>query len=51
VIESLFLRRLREQFAALEQSSLRSDNFFEADSYLSAECMISIHCLFCDGIS
>ena len=41
----LALGRVREQFADLEQSTLRNDNFLEADSYLSSKCLKITHYL------
>ena len=37
------LGRVCEQSADLEQSSLRNDNFLEADSYLSSEYLKNTH--------
>jgi len=45
VTESPVLGKVREQFADLEQSSLRNDNFLGARSHLSFECLKRTHCL------
>jgi len=45
VTESLVLGKVREQFADLEQSSLRNDNFLGAHSHLRSECLKRSHCL------
>ena len=41
--ESLVLGKVREQFADLEQSSLRNDNFLGAHSHLRSECLKRTH--------
>ena len=39
----LALGRVREQFADLEESSLRNDNFLQVVSNSSSECLKSTH--------
>ena len=41
--ESPVLGKVREQFADLEQSSLRNDIFLGARSHLSSECLKRTH--------
>jgi len=43
VTESPVLGKVREQFADVEQSSLRNDIFLGARSYLSSECLKRTH--------
>ena len=43
VKESPVLKKVREQFADLEQSSLRNDIFLGACSHLSSECLKRTH--------
>ena len=41
--ESPVLGKVREQFADLEQSSLRNDIFLGARSHLSSQCLRTTH--------